>query len=1082
MNGYGLIVLGASLLSVFGSSVAAAPIKSDPSITLSRQPIATVMGDVSPPKTNGYKPQRDGWVRTKQYHGREVYRRSGEVLVKFASGRMSDSQFALDPDVKSRASRILSVAPDVVHVAFDEGVTPLNTFLETLRAKPGVLHAEPNVIAHVQTIPNLQDKLWHLKRTPERKAHLAKKRGLGGAASRGRTTVCTIDTGIDLDHEDLKANIVPGVNVISTQPIGEPFDTEMDYNGHGTLVAGIIGALDNDVGVEGVNPNVSLCAIKAFDKEGNGKLSDILKGVEWATTNKIGVINLSFGSYEYSAMLDEAIQAARAAGVLVVASAGNDYADDTMYPAKYPGVLAVGSHDEGGWISRHSNWGADVTAFAPGNGLLSTNLSEYGGDRYSPFFGTSAAAAYVSGLASLLRDEGLSASQVESTLKETVYLSANAQNPTNAPYRMLNTRAIFADLERQPLDALVLSKFFVAQRVVSTSGNLEIDLAVQNVGTRAAQGGVIALKVLTANGERSIVLGDTKAIPRGGMMERHYSVPASQLAPDFSSAAGGVRALSVVPTLDATLDPGSAPLQQVFITDQPVSALSVRGLWVTPLEFSDQNTNRVLYAFIENNGNMPLSNLTVRASAIPALHEGVPKSPKTPIGSPLALASMAPGESRLIAIPIGDFVPPPNNVTFQLDFLRGGEVTKKHLQGYKYNRKRGMATPQYAQTVHRNIVNEAILLLEQQGIFIPDLQNALYRGNPESANEWPSIFGLPTTGLSSTGYWDDSTLEFFSLFGGGLNYSIIDGAHDADGVDIAFGYTEEDNFDSHFWLVDSYDDDGLNSLGSNHHSALTKLKALLYGKNGSQLAYGAIDHYKAGHKKAAWWFLGHAGHLIGDISVPSHVNNDNAHGVYGAAYHDWMDDGHHNYWNHDSAKQQGGFIDVYKENTEGDPLRFLAYTTAQVGNSVAWTSTAWATTFGSGGDRNAGGDAPHYDQYMSSLYAKIPEHGQAEWMINKDEVKDWWGDCDLVDWVGWSEHHDDCWSTDGHEDWDNSDDGGNNSDGDLSAIGAINYPYAIRAAAGLIYWFAVESGQIWPDGKPRPDVRWLPAVLGLILQ
>lgn len=1059
----------------------------------SEQAITAKLNALTPPKTNAYKPKRESWVRMKQANGRTVYRHSGEILVKLAPSAETAALFAADGDVKAHATRIDTVTPDVQHIAFDEHSITLDAFMSKLRSKPGVQHVEPNVIAHVQAaqtaaaVPNFQNKLWHLNKAPERRAFIAKKRGaIPGAAvttqPHAQTTVCTIDTGIDLDHEDLKANIVPGINVISSPLLGEPTDTEMDYNGHGTMVAGIIGALDNDMGVEGVNPNVSLCAIKAFDKEGSGRLSDILAGIEWAVAHHVDILNLSFGSYEYSALLEEAIQKARANGMVVIAAAGNDYANDTMYPAKYNGVVAVGSHDEGGWISRHSNWGADVSVFAPGNSMLSTSLSEYGDDRYAPFFGTSAATAYVAGLASLLRGEGYSASQVESALKDTVYLAASENNPSRAAFKILNMQAIFADLEHRPLEALALSKFFVGQRIVPTTGTLEIDVAIQNIGTRVAKGAAIKLKVLSAAGEQLLTLGNVPTLRRGGTIERHYSVPATQLMPGLNRATDTITAVSITPVIEFALNPQDTNPQQIFITDKQVPALRVRALWVSPLDFLDADTNRTVYAMVENTGNTPQSDLSVRVSSIPALHEGVPQSPRTPIGSPQSLASLAPGEVRLVAIPINDFVPPPQHVTFALEILRGAQVAKLHLQGYRYSDERGLVTPQYAQTVHRNIVDQAIRLLEKQGIYIPDLQNPVYRGSPSSANEWPEIAGLPTAKISVNGYWNDDILNGFSTDFSGLNFSMIDGSHDADGVDIAFGYSFEDNFDSHFWIVDRYDDDGLNSNGSNHHSALTKLRALLNG--GGQLDYGAIAHYKAGYKKAAWWFLGHAAHLMGDISVPSHVNNENMHGVYGATYHGWMDKGSYAKWSYLDAEQKGGFINVNKEPAEGDPLRFLAYTTAQVGNSFPWAETI-GTSDGHAGNRAAGGDVPHYDNYMNTVYSGMAPRPLARWHVNKDEVNDTCAfdgclccnKCQLVDWVGTNEQRRDCEDHDGHIDYDNSDNNGNDSDGDMTRIAQTNYPYAIRATAGLIYWFAVETGQI-----ARVEVRnALPAILNLIL-
>lgn len=1074
-------ILCASALLAHGAVAAPA----DPLVSPQEQAIAQSFEKLAAPKTGAFKPPRGDWQPYKKQQGREVYRHRGEVLVRMAAPGATAAVLSGDAEIKRHTKRSAAVTADTQRVEFDEQAIGLDAFIAKLRAQPGVAAVEPNLIHHVQEARNYQNKLWHLEHVQEHKTRWKQSHGLatsGAARPAHQTTVCTLDTGVDLNHEDLKDNLIPGVNVISHPLLGEPNDSEMDYNGHGTMVAGIIAALDNDLGVEGVNPHAALCAIKAFDQEGTGTLSDVLAGVEWAIAHKIDVLNLSFGNYEYSALLETQLQRARASGMLVIAAAGNDYADDVMYPANYTGVLAVGSHDEAGWISRFSNWGRRVDFFAPGNAVLTTNLSEHGEDRYTPFFGTSAAAAYVSGLASLLRDAGYSSTQVEDALKANVYLAANNQNPTDATYRVLNAQALLADADHTSIDAVAVSKFLVAQRVVGRAGVFEIDVAVQNVGTRVSKDITLNLKVANSSGDRLVALDHIAKIARAQSYTKHYSVPVAQLDPQLHLARGEVADYALALQLDGASAPPDQNLQRVLVTDQPISALKVRALWVTPLDFTDQNTHRVLSAVVENTGNLPLDGLVLRAAAIPALHEGVPRSPRTPIGAPQNLPVLTPGQTATIVMAIDDFVPPPNVVTFALEFVRGNEVEHVHLQGYRYADHRGQFTPQYAQVVHRNIVDQAIRLLEKQGIVIPDLQNALYRGNPAQANGWPQACVLdkclPDNTFSTSGYWTDQVLNNAAAFFNVAGFSLIDGSHDADAIDIAFGYHFEDTFDSHFWIVDNYDDDGLNSNGSNHHSALTKLRALLFGGNGSQLPYGAIAHYKAGYKKAAWWFLGHAAHLMGDISVPSHVDNENSHGVYGATYHDWMDKGNYAKWSYLDAAQNGGFVNAYAEKNEGDPLRFLAYTTAQVGNSFPWASTMTATQYGSAGNRTAGGNVPHYDNYMAGLYAKMAPRPLARWQVNKDEVWDhFWGECQLVDWVGPNESRSDCQDHDGVEDRDNSDNDGNDSDGDMTRIAQTNYPYAIRATAGLIYWFAVETGQI-----ARVEVRnALPAIVGLIL-
>ncbi len=150
--------------------------------------------------------------------------------------------------------------------------------------------------------------------------------------------VAVIDTGIDLCHPDLKANIKGGVNLVAKKP-------PTDDHGHGTHVAGIIGALKNGFGVVGVAPSAWLYAVKVLDKEGSGSLSTAIKGLDWAVKNKMKVANLSLGAFDFfpgSSPMCTAVANAVAAGITVVVAAGNS-AYEALYftPANCPDSLTV---------------------------------------------------------------------------------------------------------------------------------------------------------------------------------------------------------------------------------------------------------------------------------------------------------------------------------------------------------------------------------------------------------------------------------------------------------------------------------------------------------------------------------------------------------------------------------------------------------------------------------------------------------------------------------------------------------------------------------------------------------------------
>lgn len=195
--------------------------------------------------------------------------------------------------------------------------------------------------------------------------------------------VAVIDTGIDIDHPDLIDNIKGGYNAIMKKG---SFD---DDNGHGTHVAGIIGAVDNEIGVIGVAPGVDLYAVKALDSNGDGYLSDIVESIEWCLENDIDIINMSFGIINQSEVLKVAVDNASRAGITIVAAAGNNYGGTCEYPAAYDEVIGVGAiGTDGSTMSLSAIQGVDV--WAPGEAINSTYIS---GD-YSVMEGTSMAAPH----------------------------------------------------------------------------------------------------------------------------------------------------------------------------------------------------------------------------------------------------------------------------------------------------------------------------------------------------------------------------------------------------------------------------------------------------------------------------------------------------------------------------------------------------------------------------------------------------------------------------------------------------------------------------------------------------------------
>lgn len=244
---------------------------------------------------------------------------------------------------------------------------------------------------------------------------------LAWATSTGASVrVAIIDTGIDKDHPDLVANIKGGVNFVKIRGkiIADQWD---DDSGHGTHVAGSVAAVDNDIGVIGVAPDAHLYGVKVLDRRGGGYVSDVILGIQWAIANGMQVINMSLGTSSDVQSLHDAVDAAYAAGIVLVAAAGNsgdtNLDDDVIYPAKYGSVIAVAATDSNNIRASWSGDGPEVELAAPGVAIYST----WKGGEYDTKSGTSMASPHVAGTVALLlaANPGLTPDEVRAMLQTT---------------------------------------------------------------------------------------------------------------------------------------------------------------------------------------------------------------------------------------------------------------------------------------------------------------------------------------------------------------------------------------------------------------------------------------------------------------------------------------------------------------------------------------------------------------------------------------------------------------------------------------------------------------------------------------
>lgn len=228
-----------------------------------------------------------------------------------------------------------------------------------------------------------------------------------GVSTGAGVDVAVVDTGIDPAHPDLTANLKGGENFVWNRGKVDPAKWA-DDNGHGTHVAGTIAAANNAIGVVGVAPNANLWAVKVLDKNGSGYTSTVIAGIEWAVNHGINIVNMSLGSASGTTALETAVNNAYAAGVLLVAAAGNSgdcnlLTDNVGYPAKYDSVVAVAATASD---DSHPCWSSDgpkAELSAPGAGVLST----YKGSAYAAMSGTSMATPHVAGAAAILLATGL---------------------------------------------------------------------------------------------------------------------------------------------------------------------------------------------------------------------------------------------------------------------------------------------------------------------------------------------------------------------------------------------------------------------------------------------------------------------------------------------------------------------------------------------------------------------------------------------------------------------------------------------------------------------------------------------------
>ena len=325
-----------------------------------------------------------------------------------------------------------------------EHYTTLNT-IKALNQRDDIEYASPNYIRSIQKTPNdtHYSKQWHYPAM-----NLPQAWDLTtGKPETGNVIVAVIDTGVFLEHEDLQNQFVSGYDFISSPDRaldGDGIDSNPDDPGdslqagksswHGTHVAGTIAATTNNTfGTAGVAWNAKIMPLRVLGFDG-GTNYDIAQAILFASglpndsettpSQKADIINLSLGgpapeTIEGFNFTQSIINQARAAGVIVVAAAGNDNSSELFYPASYQGVISVSATNYNDEAAPYSNFGEQVDVASPGgdltqdqnndgfiDGVLSTVVDDSTGSRkstYAFYQGTSMAAPHVAGVLALMR-------------------------------------------------------------------------------------------------------------------------------------------------------------------------------------------------------------------------------------------------------------------------------------------------------------------------------------------------------------------------------------------------------------------------------------------------------------------------------------------------------------------------------------------------------------------------------------------------------------------------------------------------------------------------------------------------------
>lgn len=204
--------------------------------------------------------------------------------------------------------------------------------------------------------------------------------------------VAVLDTGISQQHRDLMGNLKESVDFT-----GSRYGAE-DVQGHGSHCSGLIGGIDNGIGMIGIAPEVELYSAKVLGDNGSGSFDSIMKGIQWAMSKNVDVISMSLGTASRPPqMVHDLIKKATEQGIIILAATGNENGA-VCWPAMYDEVIAVSAVDQNLNRATFSNYGIKNEISAPGVDIIST----YKNNSYARLSGTSMATPLVAGACALI--------------------------------------------------------------------------------------------------------------------------------------------------------------------------------------------------------------------------------------------------------------------------------------------------------------------------------------------------------------------------------------------------------------------------------------------------------------------------------------------------------------------------------------------------------------------------------------------------------------------------------------------------------------------------------------------------------